>query len=144
MTVSWTFLMSTVASATAEAAALPALRELAPKGLFIGAEFNSNVMFGHLNDSATYRKVHSAQYSLSGTYCGWQLTEPQQGKFNMDVCTKASEYAVSVGQAVRFTNLCWNGAKFNPDWLNALRGAEQMAAALRAHHQAPQATMLGH
>ena len=88
--------------------AVPSLRKLMPAGKYIGAEFMSECMFGtpSRHDSAEYRRVHTSQYSLSGTYCGWGSTEQRRGNFTMGACVEAVTYAAAAGQLFRGTNLC--------------------------------------
>ena len=114
--------------------AVPSLRKLMPAGKYIGAEFMSNVMFSTTSrhDSAEYRRVHTSQYSLSGTYCGWGSTEQRRGSFTMAACVAAVTYAAAAGQLFRGTNLCWDNPLFNPSWLEELP-ADQKPAALKEH-----------
>jgi len=104
----------------------------ARRGLYIGSQFKGDTIVS----DATYRAVHTEQFSLStvGNMCKWPATEKAQGVFSLEECNKAFAYARGASQKFRGHNLCWGNN--NPEWLETLAktaSPKELTAVLQAH-----------
>lgn len=63
----------------------------------------------------------------------WEVTEPEQGKFNFSLADQLVEVALANGMKVRGHTLCW--PNHLPGWVYGLKTREEMMAALKNHVQ---------